>query len=106
MQLVEIDPIRFQATEARFDGRKDISAGRSLECFGLVHGKTELRGENDIFAPLAENLAHDCFRATALAVNIGGIEKIDTKVDRFVDDFARHLQVNKGAEIIAPQSDK
>ncbi len=56
-QLVEVDPIRFQAAQAGFNGRKDIATGRSFERFGLVHRQAELRGEDDIFTALPKKLA-------------------------------------------------
>ena len=60
------------------------------------HGQ-DLRGNNDVFASevqILERLSERLF-AFAIGVNVGGVEEVDTGVDRGLDEFIRTLLVNR-----------
>ena len=106
MELIEVDPIRLQAAQARFHRRHDVAARRALEGALVIHRHPELGGEDDLLSPGPENLAEQRLRSAAPAVGVGRVEQRDAEVERFVDDGAGLFQIAADAEIIAPEPDR
>ena len=82
MNLVEVHIVGLQTTEALVEFEKDGLPGQTA-AIGLVsHGTVDLGGDDDGFA------AGVCFQespendfAVAARINIGGVEKIDPKIE-------------------------
>ena len=86
VHLVEVDPVGVQALERRLDLAED-PAPRVARLVGVVaHRAVELRREDDVVAPPAgERLADDLLRLAA-RVDVGGVDEVDPRVERAVDD--------------------
>src|SRR5215813_8166712 len=105
MQLVKIDPIGTQPLQARLDRVHDIAPRRPLELAGLIHRHAELAREHDRFALLAENSSEPLLRAAFVAVAVGGVDQVDTELDRLAYDAARRSKIDTAAEIVTAQAD-
>ncbi len=105
MQLIEVDPIRLQAAQARLHRRHDVAPGRALEGALVIHRHPELGGEDDLLSPGPENLAEQRLRSATPAVSVGRVEQRDAEVERLMDDGAGLFQIATDAEIVAPEPD-
>ena len=100
MDLVEVEPVRAQARQARLHGLHDIAARGALLAARVVHDHAAFAGEHDVLAALAENLAHQGLRAAA-SIHVRRVEQGDAQIQRLVDDGARGLLVDPRAKIVA-----
>ena len=85
MNLVQVDPVRLEALQARLDLLKDPAARVALLVrVGVVHLSVHLRREHDRVAPALQGLADDLLRFAA-SVDIRGVDEVDPGVERGVD---------------------
>jgi len=93
VDLIEVDPVGPQAAQAVLD-LLDDPAARVAELVGVVaHGAVHLGGEDDVLAPAAgERLADDLLRLAA-RVDVRGVDEVDPRVERAVDDPDRLVVV-------------
>src|ERR1019366_9379675 len=90
VDLVEVDVVGLQAAQRVLDRGHD-PAPRGALLIGIVaHWATELGRENDAVTTPFERLAHNLFR---VAVGVGGVDEVDPRVQRFVDDADRVVVV-------------
>ena len=86
VDLVEVDPVRVQAAQGIPDRAHDPAARVAASVGILAHGVVELGGEDDVVAPAAgERLADDLLGLTR-PVHVGGVDEVDARVERTVDD--------------------
>ncbi len=86
MDLIEVDPVGVEPAQRILDRAHDPAAGVAAPVGVLAHGVVELRGEDYVVAPAAgERLADDLLRL-ALAIDVGGVDEVDARVERAVDD--------------------
>src|ERR1700678_3459701 len=94
MHLVQIDVIHLQAAQAGLDLRHDMPAREAdlIGRDGLAHEnisvEADFGGDDQIFAPIAENAPENFFRR-ARRINIGGIEEIATDFNESIENFSR-----------------
>ena len=90
VDLVQVDVVGLQAAQRVLDRGHD-PAPRGTLVVGIVAYRTaELGREDDAVAAPLERLAHDYF---GLAVCVGGVDEVDSRVQRLVDDADRVLGV-------------
>jgi hypothetical protein len=91
-----------QAPEAVFDGASHVVGVRASPL--VVELPTELCCYDD-FVPLLSQTAANEYFTIRTAIGIRGIEEIDARVERGVDDFARAGLVEAAAEIVTAEAD-
>ena len=101
VQLVEIDVVGFEAAQAGITGFADIGGAGTL--FSFAHAETELGGDHDILAAVAEGLAHELFADTCV-VHVGSIEEIDAAIKRGCEDFAGRVLADAPTEVVAAEA--
>jgi hypothetical protein len=90
VELVEIDVVGLQAAQRVLDRGRDPAPRGSL-LIGIVTCRAaELGREDDTVAAALERLTHDYF---GLAVRVGGVDHVDPRVQRLVDDPGRVVVV-------------
>ena len=100
MDLVEVDPVGLQAAQAVLDGLDDPAARVAPVVRVVAHLAVHLAGEHDPVALAAgEGLADDLLRL-ALRVHVGGVDEVDPRVERPVDDPDRLVVVG-----VAPRAE-
>jgi hypothetical protein len=58
----------------------------------IAHRQMHLGGQDDAVAAPFERLAHDLF-GLAVGIRVGGVDEVDPRVQRFVDDADRVVVV-------------
>jgi hypothetical protein len=102
VQLIEVDNIGIEAAQAGFDGDTNVIGTRA---FALpVHLRAELSSDDDLSAALTQRTGKK-FLAFPLTVNVGGVEEVDARIQRRVDDFCRRIRVDAPAKIVATDAD-
>ena len=104
VKLIEVDPVGSQPGQAVFDGAHDPAPGSPLATLIVADPHAELGGQNDIAAALAQRLAEEFLRLCA-AIDVGGVEKGDPRVDRGADHRIGRLGVDPHSEIVAAETD-
>jgi hypothetical protein len=86
VDLVQVDPVRVQPLERALD-LADDPAARVPELVRIVaHRPVHLGGQDHVLAPAAgQRLAHYLLRL-APRVHVGGVDEVDPRVERAVDD--------------------
>jgi hypothetical protein len=85
MNLVEVDPIGLQPTQAVID-RLDEPAPRVATAVGsLAHLEVPLRRQHDVVSPRSQRLADDRL-GLAVGVHVRGVDEVDAGVERGVDN--------------------
>src|SRR3954454_18574929 len=86
VDLVEVDPVGAEAAQAVLD-LGDDPAARVAELVGVVaHGPVDLGGEEDAVAPPAGQRLADDLLGLAARVDVRGVDEVDPRVERAVDD--------------------
>ena len=75
VQLIEIDPIGVEPSQARFDRLHDVAARCAAQRAGGVHRQAEFGRQHDVLAPGAEELSQDFLGAALVAVDVGGVDQ-------------------------------
>jgi hypothetical protein len=93
VHLVEVDPVGLQALERRLDRAED-PAPRVARLVGIVaHRAVELRREHDVVAAAAGKGLADDLLGLPPRVDVGGVDEVDARVERAVDDADRRVVV-------------
>ena len=87
MDLVEVDPVRVQAAQGILDRAHDPAARVAAPVGILAHGVVELGGEDDLVAPAAGERPADELLGLARPIHVGGVDEVDARVERTVDDL-------------------
>ncbi len=101
MQVVEVDVVGSQPPQGSLD-RPAYRLRRGKAVTGLP---CELRREDDLIPPSLEDLAEQSLAATAVPVDLGGVEKRDACVERSIDDGARLVETEAATEVVAAEAD-
>ena len=101
MELVEVDAVRAQPLQARLHALDDVVA-RSPGLLGLHPQGAELGGDHDALTPSLECPAHELL-GLGLAVDVGGVEEVDPRVQRSLEHRFAGLVVDLHAEVVAAQ---
>ena len=100
MDLIEVDPVGAQTPQTPLDLLRDPPA-RVAELVRVVaHGPVDLRCKHHVVpAALQKRLSHNLLRLAA-GVDVGGIDEVDARVERPMDDADRVVVVGvaPGAE--------
>jgi hypothetical protein len=114
VHLVQLDMIGFETLEgtlyvaADFICRKAPPVIRPVVC--VPHLTVDFGGKHDLFPPvpaLGKPPAQDFFGPAAMAassIHVGGIEKIDTRLQCPIHNRERFLLIRPGAEIHGSQT--
>ena len=105
MNLVKVDPVGSQPFQASFRSSDDVGARCAFHRSGFIHGTAEFCGQDDALAVCAQDLPDHAFRATAIAVGVGGIQERYSELESLVYDFAGLLEIDAHSEIVAPETD-
>ena len=100
VHLVEVDPVGAEAAEARVDLLHDPAARVALLVRAVAHAAVELRGQDDAVAAAARERLADYLLRLAARVDVRGVDEVDPRVERPVDDADRLVvvRVAPGAE--------
>ena len=86
VHLVEVDPVGAEPAQAVLDLADDPTAAVAPLVGVVAEAAVELGGQHDVVAPAAgEGLADDGLRL-ARGVDVGGVDEVDARVQRVVDD--------------------
>ena len=100
VHLVEVDPVRAEPAQAALDRLHDPTPRVAALVRVVAHDAVELRREHDVVAPAArQSLADDLLRL-ARGVDVRGVDEVDPRVERAVDDANRLLVVG-----VAPRAE-
>ena len=102
--LVEVDPVGLQPPERRLDRLADVRA-RAAGRLAVAEVVAELRRQHDLVAAAGERAADDLLAAAAVAVDVGGVEERDARLERGVDHRPRRGLVDPAAEVVAAEPD-
>src|ERR671910_705928 len=86
VDLVEVDPVGVEPAQRVLDRAHDPAAGVAAPVGILAHGVVELRGEDYVVAPAAGERLADDLLGLARPVDVGGVDEVDARVERTVDD--------------------
>jgi hypothetical protein len=97
--LVEVDPICAQPPQRRLDRLHDPAARATTAVRIVAHRHEELGRQDDIVAAAPECLADDLLRLAG-RLDVGGVDEVDSGVERGMDDPDRVVVVGvaPGAE--------
>src|ERR1035437_2280471 len=107
MDLIEIDVVGAQPTQALLTRRHDPPARVSLSIRVTPHGTMHLGGQNDLFPlGLRQCLSDDLFGLTR-GVDVGGIDKVDAGIESPVNDADRLVVIRgpPGPEHHGPEAE-
>ena len=87
VDLVEVDPVGLQALQRGLDLAHDPAPRVAGLVRVVAHRAVELGGEDDVVAPVVggQRLADDLL-GLAARVDVGGVDEVDARVERPVDD--------------------
>jgi hypothetical protein len=86
VHLVEVDPIGPKAAQAVLHLAHDPTPGVALVVGVVAHRRVELGGQEDIVPPGTGQCLADNGLRLALGIDIGGVDGVDARVQRAVDD--------------------
>ena len=81
-------------------------ARTTLELPSVIHGHSKLGCENNVLASIAQNAAKEFFGIASIAINIGSVEKRNSKIQRLVHNTLRFRKVGTGTEIVTADPDQ
>src|SRR5512132_2051943 len=84
MDLVEVDPIRLQSSQARVDRLNEPASRIATSIAALAHVKTGLRRQHNLISSPAQCPADDLF-GLPVGVNVRGVDEVDAVLDRNLD---------------------
>jgi uncharacterized protein (DUF433 family) len=102
VHLIEVDVVSVEAPQRLLTGEAHIVGTRAK--VSVVDGHAELGGNDDRVAATLECLAEKDLRL-GRAIDVGGIEEVDPRLDRGVDDVGRSSLVETGPEVVATDAD-
>jgi hypothetical protein len=85
VDLVEVDVVDVEATQAVLEGRDQPAAGAATGVAVLAHRQAGLGGEHDVVPPPGEGLAEHLL-GLAGAVDVGGVDQVDAGVEGRADE--------------------
>src|SRR5438105_1157850 len=95
--------IGLQTPEAVLDRLLDISGLGALAL--IVHRQTELGCKHDAISARAQSASQEFFALT-LCVDVGGVEKSNSRIKGSVKHPGGGLRVNTPAEVVASHADQ
>ena len=101
MDLVEVDAVGAKPAQAILHCLTNVSRARAFLAFTHLHPK--LGSNQNFVAKWAEGSAQE-FLAAPLPVDVGGVEKIDTRVYGRMHRGSRRLWADAPPEVVAAQS--
>jgi hypothetical protein len=95
MNLVQVDVVDTQTAQAGVDGVPNMFLRGAMFVWSISHWVVHLRGNDRLFAAHAELLkgATGYLFAQSGGVHIGGVEKVDARFDRLLEEWERLLFV-------------
>ena len=102
--LVQVDVVGAQTAQAAVDGLAHPARARSRVQGIVVDRRRELGGHHHLVAAAAECPAEQLLGARA-AVDVGGVEEVDPRVEGGVHDGGGPLLVATHPEVVAPEPD-
>ena len=105
VDLVQVDPVGAEPAQAVLDFAHDPAA-RVAELVRVVaHRAVHLGREHDVVAPAAGSALPDDLLGLAARVDVGGVDEVDARVERAVDDPDALVVVRlpQAPNIIAPR---
>ena len=103
MELVEVDGVGPQAPKAVVDRTPHV-VGVNATPF-VIDLPCELGRNDDLASSFAEAATHEDFAVgVGAAVGIRGVEEVDTRVERGIDDSACSGLIEPTAKVVAPES--
>ena len=116
VHLVQVDVIGLQPTQARLAGAPDVVGGQPAVVGAESHRLVHLCGQNDVVAvpaavqPSADGLLRDAVsllhvRGLRAAVDVGGVEEVDARIDGGVHDRETGRFVHRVAEVHGAETD-
>ena len=108
MDLVKVDVVRLQASQAGLASLDDVAAAVAEGVrFVVVHPVVDLRAEEDaVPAPVALEGLADKLLALSPRVHVGGVQHVHPGVERPVDHPAAVLQAGLVAKHHAAEGDR
>ena len=103
VQLVEVDAIGAEPAQRVVARPGDVRRARATLAL-VVDRAAELGGDQRFVAPTGEGPAEELL-AERSAVDVGGVEQRDARVERGVDDRLRRGLVDPAAEVVAAETD-
>src|SRR5207253_2380110 len=92
VNLVQVDVVGLQAAQRVLDLGYDPAPRGASPVWVVAHREAHLGGEDNVIAAALEGLADDLFRFAA-GVGVGGVDEVDSSVQRAVDDADRIVVV-------------
>ena len=92
VDLVEVDVVGAQAAQAVLDLADDPAARVAAHVRVVAHRRVDLGGQHHVVAPAGQRLADDLL-GLAGRVDVGGVDEVDPRVERAVDDPDRVVVV-------------
>ncbi len=92
VDLVQVDVVGLQAAQRVLDLGHDPAPGVASLVGIVAHRRRTLGREDDVVAAPLERLADDLF-GLAAGVHVGGVDEVDPRVQRLVDDADRVVMV-------------
>lgn len=117
MELVEVDVVGLESPEAGFAAFDDVESAGSNGVRLVGHSAVYLGCEKHVvtFSVALKRLANELFRC-AFAVDVRGVEEVNSLAEGVVDDFAcvfkvgllseHHAAQNEGADVHAGASEE
>jgi len=102
VQLIEVDPVGAEASQAVLDSNADPAPRRAAAILA-AHVHTEFRGNDRGVARSSQRCSEHLF-APALAVDVSRVEECDALVECGVDHLCRSRGVEPPAEVVAADS--
>ncbi len=102
MQLIEIDVVGAESAQAVVAGLPDVLRPRPFAL--VVHRHAELRRDDRPIASVGE-CAPEELLALGRAVDVGGVEEVDARIERGVDDALGGGGVDAHPEVVAAEAD-
>lgn len=97
---VEVDPIGCEPRQAFIDTEEDVTARQADAAYFWCCPQPDLAGDDDPIAAASEQSPQDPL-AGAIAIIVGGIDDVDTLVDRAVEHSCGVSLAKKAEAIIA-----
>ena len=104
VMLVEIDHVGLKALQGCIERAPDV-VRRPAVLGAVAHRLAPLARENDPVAPSLQHSPEERLAAAVVAVDVGGVEERDARVERSVDDAPRRLFFEATAEVVAAEAD-
>jgi hypothetical protein len=86
VDLVQVDPVGAQPPQRLLDLAHDPTARGAAAVGILAHRSPHLGREHDVIAPAARQCLADDDLGLALRVDVGGVDEVDPRVQRAMND--------------------